>query len=55
MTVTPRPSSSEILELGPKQSGILSVASPPHVVSREHHCQPCSWGLARNASFSGSF
>lgn len=29
VTVTPRPSSSESLELGPKQSGILSVASPP--------------------------
>lgn len=55
VTVTPRPSSSESLELGPKQSGILSVASPPHVVSREHLCQPCSWSLTRNVSFSGSF
>lgn len=54
MTVTPRPSSSEILELDPKQSGILSVTSP-HVVSREHLCQPCSWSLARHASFSGFF
>lgn len=42
VTVTPRPSSSESLELAPKQNGILAVASPPHVVSREHLCQPCS-------------
>lgn len=42
VTVTPRPSSPESLELGPKQSGILAVASPPQVVSTGHLCQPCS-------------
>lgn len=36
VTVTPRPNSSESLKPGPEQSGILWVASPPHVVRREH-------------------